>query len=164
MTMAAKAVRSAQATTCFVAPSMRNYEVFSKRIFALESHDHVVNGKSALEWVMERQCVKTDPASGIVNDANAYANETVADPTYPFALFCRVITIASKPCGSCAAFPRSIFWTWLRRKRPSGAVHSSGLKFHGISASMSLLGHRLAIRSRVCLAQALGSTPFILHV
>ena len=94
MTMAAKAVRSAQATTCFVAPSMRNYEVFSKRIFALESHDHVVNGKSALEWVMERQCVKTDPASGIVNDANAYANETVADPTYPFALFCRVITIS----------------------------------------------------------------------
>ncbi len=49
-------------------------------------------------------------------------------------------------------------------KRPSGAVHSSGLKFHGISASMSLLGHRLAIRSRVCFAQALGSTPFILQV
>jgi hypothetical protein len=49
-------------------------------------------------------------------------------------------------------------------KRPSGAIHSSGLKFHGISASISLLGHRLAIRSRVCLAHALGSTPFILHV
>ena len=49
-------------------------------------------------------------------------------------------------------------------KRLSGAVHSAGLKFHGISASISLLGHRLAIRSRVCLAQALGSTPFILQV
>ena len=49
-------------------------------------------------------------------------------------------------------------------KRPSAAVYSSGLKFHGISASISLLGHRLAIRSRVCLAHALGSTPFILHV
>ena len=52
----------------------------------------------------------------------------------------------------------------LNGKRPSGAVQSAGLKFQGISASMSLFGHRLAIRSRVCLAQALGSTPFILQV
>jgi predicted helicase len=36
----------------------------------LEAYDYVVNGKPALEWVMERQCVKTDAASGIVNDAN----------------------------------------------------------------------------------------------
>ena len=36
----------------------------------LEAYEYVVNGKPALEWVMERQCVKTDKASGIVNDAN----------------------------------------------------------------------------------------------
>ena len=29
-----------------------------------EAYDYVVNGKPALEWVMERQCVKTDKASG----------------------------------------------------------------------------------------------------
>ena len=52
----------------------------------------------------------------------------------------------------------------MQGKRRSGAVHSAGLKFHGISASISLFGHRLAIRSRVCLAQALGSTSFILQV
>ena len=46
----------------------------------LEAYDYVVNGKSALQWVMDRQCVKTDKASGIVNDANDYANETVGDP------------------------------------------------------------------------------------
>jgi predicted helicase len=28
----------------------------------LEAYEYVVNGKSALEWVMERQCVKTDKA------------------------------------------------------------------------------------------------------
>ena len=39
----------------------------------LEAYDYVVNGKPALEWVMERQVVKTDKASGIVNDANRYA-------------------------------------------------------------------------------------------
>ena len=47
--------------------------------------DYVVNGKPALAWVMERQCVKTDKASGIVSDANRYAIETVGDPRYPLA-------------------------------------------------------------------------------
>ena len=60
----------------------------------LEAYDYVVNGKPALEWVMERQVVKTDKDSGIVNDANAYANDTVGDPRYPFDLFCRIITVS----------------------------------------------------------------------
>lgn len=60
----------------------------------LEAYDYVVNGKPAVEWVMERQCVKTDPASGIVNDANRYAIETVGDPAYPFKLLCRIITVS----------------------------------------------------------------------
>jgi predicted helicase len=60
----------------------------------LEAYDYVVNGKPALEWVMERQVVKTDKASGIVNDANDYANETVGDPRYPLDLFQRVITVS----------------------------------------------------------------------
>lgn len=60
----------------------------------LEAYDYVVNGKPALEWVMERQVIKTDKASGIVNDANDYANETVGDPRYPLELFQRVITVS----------------------------------------------------------------------
>lgn len=60
----------------------------------LEAYDYVVNGKPALEWVMERQVVKQDKASGIVNDANDYANETVGDPRYPMELFQRVITVS----------------------------------------------------------------------
>ena len=60
----------------------------------LEAYDYVVNGKPALEWVMERQVVKTDPASGIVNDANRYAIEAVGDPAYPLKLFQRVITVS----------------------------------------------------------------------
>ena len=53
-----------------------------------------MNGKPALEWVMERQCVKIDKESGIVNDANSYAIETVEDPAYPLSLFQRVITVS----------------------------------------------------------------------
>ena len=60
----------------------------------LEAYDYVVNGKPALDWVMERQCVKTDKASGIVNDANRFAIETVGDPAYPLFLFQRVITVS----------------------------------------------------------------------
>lgn len=60
----------------------------------LEAYDYVVNGKPALEWVMERQVVKTDKDSGIVNDANHYAIETVGDPAYPLKLFQRVITVS----------------------------------------------------------------------
>ncbi|WP_019219389.1 DEAD/DEAH box helicase [Bartonella florencae] len=60
----------------------------------LEAYEYVVNGRPALEWVMERQIVKTDKASGIVNDANSYAVETVGNPAYPLELFQRVITVS----------------------------------------------------------------------
>jgi predicted helicase len=72
----------------------------------LEAYDYVVNGKPALEWVMERQCVKTDPASGIVNDANRYAVETVGDPAYPFLLFCRIITVSLETMTIVRALPK----------------------------------------------------------
>ncbi|UNE53901.1 DEAD/DEAH box helicase [Bartonella machadoae] len=59
-----------------------------------EAYEYIVNGKSALEWVMGRQCVKTDKKSGIVNDANRYALETIGNPAYPLELFQRVITVS----------------------------------------------------------------------
>lgn len=71
----------------------------------LEAYDYVVNGKPALEWVMERQVVKTDKASGIVNDANDYANETVGDPRYPLELFQRVITVSLETMRIVDALP-----------------------------------------------------------
>ena len=60
----------------------------------LEAYDYVVNGKSAIAWVMERQGVKTDKASGIVNDANNYAIETMQNPAYPLELLQRIITVS----------------------------------------------------------------------
>ena len=60
----------------------------------LEAYEYVVNQKSALAWVMDRQCVKVDKKSGIKNDANDYANETMNDPAYPLKLFQRVITVS----------------------------------------------------------------------
>jgi predicted helicase len=60
----------------------------------LEAYDYIVNGKPALDWVVERQCVKTDKDSGIVNDANDWAVETMGNPRYPLELFMRVVTVS----------------------------------------------------------------------
>ena len=60
----------------------------------LEAYGYVVNGKPAIDWVMERQCVKTDKDSGITNDANDWAVETMGNPRYPLELLLRVITVS----------------------------------------------------------------------
>ncbi|ENU1227029.1 DEAD/DEAH box helicase [Providencia rettgeri] len=60
----------------------------------IEAYDYIVNGKPALEWVMERQGVSTHKDSGIVNDANDWAIETMGNPRYPLELFLRVITVS----------------------------------------------------------------------
>lgn len=60
----------------------------------LEAYDYVVSGKPALEWVMERQSVTTDKDSGITNDANLWATETMANERYPLELLLRVITVS----------------------------------------------------------------------
>ena len=58
------------------------------------AYDYIVNGKSAIEWVMERQAVTTDKKSGITNDANDWASDTMNNPRYPLELLLRVITVS----------------------------------------------------------------------
>lgn len=70
-----------------------------------EAYEYVVNGKPALDWVVERQCVKTDKDSGIVNDANDWAVETMGNPRYPLELFLRVITVSLETMKIVKALP-----------------------------------------------------------
>lgn len=72
----------------------------------LDAYEYVVNGKPALDWVMERQVVKTEKASGIVNDANDYANETLNKPAYPLELFQRVITVSLETMKIVRSLPK----------------------------------------------------------
>jgi predicted helicase len=79
----------------------------------LEAYDYAVNGKPALEWVMERQVVKVDKynpntkkGSGIENDANRYANETMNNPAYPLELFQRVITVSLRTMEIVRGLPK----------------------------------------------------------
>ena len=71
----------------------------------LSAYDYVVNGKAALDWVMERQCVKTDKKSCITNDANRYAIETVGDPAYPLLLLRRVLRVSLETLEIIGSLP-----------------------------------------------------------
>ena len=70
-----------------------NHRITIKDI-PIAAYNYIVNGKPALEWVMERQSVTTHKDSGIINDANDWAIETMNDAAYPLKLFQRVITVS----------------------------------------------------------------------
>ncbi len=73
-----------------------------------EAWGYVLNGKAALEWVMDRQCVKTDKKSGIVSDANCYAIETVGNPRYPLDLLLRMITVSLETVKTVQNLPELV--------------------------------------------------------
>ncbi|MDO5083481.1 MAG: DEAD/DEAH box helicase [Arachnia propionica] len=54
---------------------------------------HQLGSRSALEWVMDRYVVKTDKASGIVNDPNDWCREQ-RNPRYVIDLLKRVVTLS----------------------------------------------------------------------
>lgn len=58
-----------------------------------KAYEYVVNGKSAIEWIMERYAVTTDKASGIVNDPNDWAREH-NKPRYILDLLLSVINVS----------------------------------------------------------------------
>lgn len=59
----------------------------------LEAYDYIVNGKSAIEWIMERYAVTKDKDSGIVNDPNLWCEEH-GDPKYIINLLLSIITVS----------------------------------------------------------------------
>lgn len=71
----------------------------------LEAYDYVVNGKSAIEWVMERYAVKTDPASQIENNPNDWCREH-DDPKYIYNLLLRLITVSLETMKIVRALPK----------------------------------------------------------
>ena len=58
-----------------------------------QAHDYQLGSRSAIEWIMERYQLKTDKASGIVNDPNDWAKE-VGDPRYIIDLLKRIVTVS----------------------------------------------------------------------
>lgn len=65
-------------------------EHLTLRDIPLEAYEYVVNGKSAIEWVMERYAITVDKASGIRNDPNAWSE----DPRYIVDLVKRIVRVS----------------------------------------------------------------------
>ena len=57
------------------------------------AYEYVLNGRSVIEWIMERYQIKTDKASGIVNDPNDWSKEA-GNPRYILDLLSSVINIS----------------------------------------------------------------------
>jgi predicted helicase len=59
----------------------------------LEAYEYVVNGKPAIEWIIERYQVTRDKDSGIVNDPNDWCKEH-KQPRYILDLLKRVVRVS----------------------------------------------------------------------
>ncbi len=59
------------------------------------AHEYMLGSRSALEWIIDRYQVKTDKASGIVNDPNDWCDEH-DDPTYIVELVKKVVTVSTE--------------------------------------------------------------------
>lgn len=74
----------------------------------LTAYDYVVNGRSAIEWIMERYQVKTDKASGIVNDPNDWSREH-DQPRYILDLLLSIVTVSLETMKIVRALPKIEF-------------------------------------------------------
>lgn len=73
-----------------------------------EAYDYIVNGKSAIEWLMERYAITTDKKSGIKNDPNDWSREH-DNPRYIFDLVCSIINVSLKTMEIVSKLPKLSF-------------------------------------------------------
>jgi len=69
-----------------------------------EAHDYKLGSRSALDWILERYQVKTDKASGIVNDPNDWGAEH-GNSAYIVELIQRIVTVSVETVRIVAALP-----------------------------------------------------------
>lgn len=74
----------------------------------LEAYEYVVNGKSAIEWIMDRYQIKTDKDSGITNDPNDWGLEH-NNPRYILDLILSVITVSMETNKIVKNLPKLYF-------------------------------------------------------
>ena len=71
----------------------------------ITAYDYIVNGKSAVEWVMERYAITKNADSGIVNDPNLWSG----NPRYILDLLSRVIQMSVETQKIVAGLPKLDF-------------------------------------------------------
>jgi predicted helicase len=66
-----------------------------------EAYRYQLGARSAIEWIIDRYQVKTDAASGIVNDPNDWSE----DPRYIIDLLRRIVTVSLETMKIVDALP-----------------------------------------------------------
>lgn len=69
-----------------------------------QAHRYQLGSRSALEWIIDRYWIRTDKASGIVNDPNDWSRE-VGNPRYIVDLIKRVVTVSVETMQIVDALP-----------------------------------------------------------
>lgn len=73
-----------------------------------QAYEYVVNGKSAIEWIMERYQVTINKDSGIRNDPNDWSAE-VGNPRYILDLLLSIINVSLQTVGIVNGLPKVQF-------------------------------------------------------
>lgn len=73
-----------------------------------QAYEYVVNGKSAIEWIMERYAITIHKESGIKNDPNDWAEE-VGNPRYILDLLLSVINVSVQTVEIVEGLPGLVF-------------------------------------------------------
>lgn len=69
-----------------------------------DAQRYMLGSRSALDWIVERYQIKTDPASGIVNDPNDWSREH-EQPRYIIDLIGRIVTVSVETMKIVDALP-----------------------------------------------------------
>lgn len=67
-----------------------------------KAYEYVVNGRSAIEWIIDQYQVKTDKKSGITDDPNDFSD----DPKYIFNLLLRIINVSLQTVDLVNSLPK----------------------------------------------------------
>jgi len=67
-----------------------------------KAYEYVVNGRSAIEWIIDQYQVKTDKKSGITDDPNDYSD----DEKYIFNLLLRIINVSIQTVELINSLPK----------------------------------------------------------
>jgi predicted helicase len=67
-----------------------------------EAYEYVINGRPAIEWIIDQYQVKTDKKSGITDDPNEFSD----DPKYILNLLLSVITVSMKTIELVGQLPK----------------------------------------------------------
>ena len=66
-----------------------------------QAYEYVINGRSAIEWIIDQYQVKTDRNSGLLDDPNEYSE----DPKYIFNLLLSVINVSLQTVNLINSLP-----------------------------------------------------------